>query len=132
MLTTVSFTVFCNDKFVLCVFSITFHYRHRKYVFKELFQKIFANFPYKFLFRIVRIFAISLENEFVSSTDNSQISDMFGIRSKNIFSGTASGRDVTGNMVAVEAWNSIEQTGGSTGITRAVGFRYRFDTYRSI
>lgn len=74
------------------------------------------------------IYGISLENEFASSTDNAQVSDMFGVRTKNIFSGAAAGRDVTGNMIAVEAWNSVEQTGGgSPGLTRVVGYRYRFD-----
>jgi hypothetical protein len=74
------------------------------------------------------VYAIALENEFASSTENAQLSDMIGVRSKNLFSGSASGRDVTGNMIAVEAWNSVEQTGaGAPGITRVVGYRYRFD-----
>lgn len=73
------------------------------------------------------VFGAWLENDFSSPADGAVLNGLVGLGSGNTFSGAASGRDVTGRMVAVDAWNSIEQTGGGAPtVSEVIGLRYRF------
>ncbi len=69
-----------------------------------------------------------LVSDYSPPNAGTEISDMFGIRSKLVFSGAADDRSITAKMVALDAWNEISQTGGGSPAAQEVyGIRYKFE-----
>ncbi len=73
-------------------------------------------------------FGMLMTNDYSPPNAGTEIADLFGIRSKLNFSGTANDRSIANKMVALDAWNEISQTGGgSPAVEEILGMRYKFD-----
>jgi len=72
------------------------------------------------------VFGALLDTDFASDTPDAQLPDLIGLRSAIHFSGSSSDRDITTQMIAVDAQSTITQTGTGATVNRAIGYRYKF------